>query len=742
MQTRILQLLIIGLWLCSCDSSQQPASADSVPDSDNGTAEMAVLLQGLVENGSPLDHYHWNRQLAALFKMKMQDRNDPKRRSYWYDYCYQLLNSGDSEACAKEIERFISARDLAYKDLATDDGKRILELLGLAYLRLGEQQNCQANHTPFSCILPLDEKAFHTVQRGSKKAVKIYTILQETHPSDKNKWLLNLAHMTLGQHPAQVPEEFLIPYPNWTLETDEFKAFPEIASFLGLNVDALCGGVCLDDFNNDGHIDVFATSYGMLDQVQLFINDGDGGYVNRTAASGLTGIVSGLNCLHADYNNDGNKDILVLRGGWLQRGGNHPNSLLKNNGDGTFSDVTKASGLMSFHPTQTAAWADINLDGHLDLFIGNETTGDLVHPCELYVSQGDGTFVEQSTDHGLADIKIFSKGTCFGDINNDGWPDLFVSVMGGMNRLYKNNEGQFQEIGVDAGIQEPKYSFPCWFWDVNNDGFEDIFVSGYDTRELDKLAADFARELQGLEVSTSKPRLYINNGDETFSDQSEAYHVNKTMYSMGANFGDLDNDGFLDFYVGTGAPDFSTVVPNRMFRNTDGQRFEEVTSAGMFGHIQKGHGIGFADMDRDGDQDIYAVMGGALEGDNFPNVLFENPGTENNWIVLELIGEESNTSAIGARIELLLEDDRKIYHTIGTGGSFGASSLQAELGLGSSEVVKSITITWPGQNTQVFEQLEINRKYQLIEGNNAHTVIDYEPTPFKLGHYEHSHHSM
>ena len=213
--------------------------------------------------------------------------------------------------------------------------------------------------------------------------------------------------------------------------------FREIASKLGIGVNGLSGSVSLEDFNNDGRIDIFTTSYGMEDQCKLFFNTGYG-FEDVTRKAGLNGIVSGLNCLHADYNNDGYVDILILRGAWLGTSGNHPNSLLRNNGDGTFSDVSKSSGILSFYPTQTASWADVNNDGYLDLFIGNESKPNQYNPCELFINQGNGKFLEQSKKYNLDQINGFVKGVAFGDINNDQWPDLFVSVLGGKNFLFKN----------------------------------------------------------------------------------------------------------------------------------------------------------------------------------------------------------------------------------------------------------------------------------------------------------------
>lgn len=704
------------------------------------TQKMVKILDSLVQNGDPNLLYHWNSQLAKIWEPKINKGTNQQRVDAWVEFCKQTLYSGDSKTTIKELENYFKKLNKPYEELLNENTKILFDLLALAYLRLGEQENCQHKHTPFSCILPLQKEGTHELREGSEKAVELYTMIQNRFPNAKTKWLLNLASMTLGEYPKNLSSKHRINFPNWTLEQKEFPKFKEIGMSLGVNTNGLSGGVIVDDFNNDGFLDIFATSYGMQDQVKLFLNSEKGTFSDATKESGLTGIVSGLNCIQADYDNDGLKDILILRGGWLGEGGKQPNSLLKNLGGGKFADVTISSGIFSMHPTQTATWLDYNKDGFIDLFIGNESSTANSHPCELFENKGDGTFKEVSVQNGLARITGFVKGVTAGDINNDGWPDLYISVLGGKNLLYKNNNGFFIEMGGQAGVQQPIFSFPTWFWDVNNDGFEDIFVSSYDVRNHENVASEYVSELQSLRTQTEKPRLFINNGDETFTEQSKQFKLSKALYGMGANFGDLDNDGFLDFYIGTGAPDFSTVVPNRMFRNVNGTHFEEVTSAGNFGHIQKGHGVAFADIDNDGDQDIYAVMGGALEGDTFNNILYENPISKNNWIVIELEGSDTNKAAIGTKIELELSNGHKIYRTVTSGGTFGASSLQQEIGLGKATEIKRLIVYWQNTTPQTFTNISVNQKIKITEKTVNFKTINYNKVSFsKSSEKEHQH---
>ncbi len=703
------------------------------------TNEMIQYLQGLLSDANPQNYLHLNKSRADLLKKQLDNKPPGTYDQIWFEYCTQLLRAGETENCISELESHFDSK-IPYEQQMSPNNYLLFELLAIAYLRLGEEQNCQANHNAYSCIVPLKEPAYHVDKKGSRSAINLYQSMYDKMPSYKYKWLINLAYMTLGEYPSGVPEKYFLSIPLKN-ESKDFKRFNEVAMNTGVAYNGLSGGVCLEDFNGDGLIDIFVTAYGLNENVVLYQNTGKGYFEDVTDDALLKGIVSGLNCVHADYDNDGYSDILILRGAWLNQFGNHANSLLHNNGDGTFDDVTKSSGLLSYHPTQAAGWADYNRDGFLDLFIANEDKQEYSSPCELYQNNGDGTFTEVSQQVGIGQLEVFAKGVSWGDIDNDGWPDLFVSVMRGPNLLFKNNHGQFENITDKAGITEPLFSFSSWFWDVNQDGYEDLFVASYNIDNFSTVSDFNGAELMGEPTEISKPVLYINNGDNTFTDQTKAYNLDKSMFAMGSNFGDLDNDGYLDFYVGTGSPDYTAVVPNRMFRNVGGRKFEEVTAAGGFGHIQKGHGIGFADIDNDGDQDVYAVMGGAFEGDVFTNVLFENTYFEHNWLVLHLTGTKSNTSAIGARVEFFLNNGKKLFRTIGTGSSFGSNSIDLEIGIGDASAIDRIIIKWPSGEINTLDNVPINKKLELIEGEGKYTEIEYEYTPFsEEQHGEHHHH--
>jgi hypothetical protein len=608
----------------------------------------------------------------------------------------------------------------------------------MAFLRLGEQENCLAMHNPDSCLFPIQPKAYHLLPRGSRAAIELFNAQLSEYPNDlSSRWLLNLAHMTLGEYPQKVNPKYLIP-PKAFASDYEMPRFPDVSERLGLDIYDLAGGVIVDDFDNDGLLDIVASAWGSKGQLRYFRNKGDGTFVQRTSEAGLVGVTGGLNIQQTDYNNDGFLDIWILRGAWFNKAGRIPNSLLRNNGNRTFTDVTEEAGLLSFHPTQASRWFDYDGDGWLDLFIGNETT-DPNDPdlCELYHNNRDGTFTECARACGL-NVARFIKGVACADYDNDGRPDLYLGERLGKNILFHNDgpdasgQWKFSDVTARAAAPGPSASFGTFFFDYDNDGWEDLFVVGY---YLSTGVAAVAADYLGLPNGGTHPKLYHNNQDGTFTDVTETMRLNRIFHAMGHNYGDLDNDGWLDFYGSTGDPDLRTLIPNRMFRNAGGKFFQDVTTATGTGHIQKGHGVAFADLDDDGDQDIYVVMGGAFTGDYARNTLYQNPGTTNHWLKLKLVGTKSNRPAIGARIKVVVKTpagSRQVCRTLSSGASFGSNPLRQEIGLGDALEITNVEILWPGSNSrQTVSNLKLDRSYLIREDSGA-AAIEQKLHPVKF----------
>jgi len=731
------------VWLLGfCAAVSLAPAQTSSPFQYPGTRRMAERLQKIIREADPEKDQFLNTARAGRLAGELEKAREPQAILKLQGLLAgELLKAGNSADALKAYEKLEERIDEFNGGMNAKNRALLLIDVALCQLRLGEQANCLLNHSSESCILPIQPSAIHRDQRGSRAAIATLTALLKEMPDDlKARWLLNIAYMTLGEYPEKVPQNLLIPASAFASDYD-IKRFPNVAGALGLELFGLAGGVIMEDFDGDGYLDLMVSNWDTRVQLRLFHNNGDGSFTDVTEKAGLIGETGGLNIMQTDYNNDGFPDVLVLRGAWRGEGGCHPNSLLRNNGNGTFDDVTEEAGLLSFHPTQTAVWFDFNNDGWLDVFIGNETAkANALHPCELYRNNGNGTFTECAAEVGVRNL-AFVKGVASADFNGDGLPDLYLSRRGSPNVLFRNDGPQgptkdpkgpwkFTNVAAAAGVTEPLFSFPTWFFDYDNDGWPDLFVAGYRLESVGDIAAEYL----GLPHKSETTRLFHNNRDGTFSDVTRAAHLDKILLAMGSNFGDLDNDGWLDFYLGTGDPDLGTLIPNRMFRNAEGKYFQDVSASGGFAHLQKGHAVAFGDIDNDGDQDIYADIGGAYEGDTARNVLFQNPGHGNHWITLKLEGVQSNRAAIGARIKVTIEDrraQRAIYKTVGTGGSFGASPLRQEIGLGQAERILSVEIFWPRTGkTQVLKDLTMDRFYKVRE--DAAGAIPWLLKSFKL----------
>ena len=267
--------------------------------------------------------------------------------------------------------------------------------------------------------------------------------------------------------------------------------------------------------------------------------------------------------------------------------------------------------------------------------------------------------------------------------------------------------------------------FAAWFFDYDNDGWPDLFVASF--YAVDR--GDIATYL-GLPQKAGTMKLYRNLGNGTFRDVTKETGLDKVFMPMGANFGDVDNDGYLDIYLGTGNPSYASLLPNVLLRNKEGKSFVDVTASSGTGELHKGHGVAFADIDNDGDEDIITSIGGAMPGDSHAFRLFENPGNGNDWINLKLVGVKANRAAIGARIKVTVKDQagavRSIYRTVNSGGSFGASPLEQHIGLGKAAQSVSIEILWPGgsRTPQTFSNVGKNQFLEIKEFATEYTKLE------------------
>jgi tetratricopeptide (TPR) repeat protein len=698
----------------------------------SGLVEAEAILQAFPKakdwNESPTGICQARRQSLASSERSLDEFLSPDKQAVRalrppFDVMQAHFALAQLHAYYGRMDRALDQYQLAYDTARADVPAAVLrmqEALAVAYLHKAAMENGAHRAPGDICLFPVRPSQSYGKSADTERAIRHFlSFLQQQPDNLEVRWLLNLAYMTTGRYPREVPQAYLIP-PAALESTEDIGRFRDVAPQAGLDVVATAGGVIVDDLAGTGRFDVVTSNFDSCGPMHYFRNNGDGTFTERTSAAGLEGQLGGLNMVQADYNNDGCKDILVLRGGWElpQR-----NSLLRNNCNGTFTDVTAASGLAEpATSTQTAAWADINNDGLLDLFVGNEDRAS-----QLFLNKAGTTFVEIARAAGVDGVG-FTKGVSAGDYDNDGFVDLYVSNFKGDNLLYRNNhDNTFTEKARTAGVSGPGYGFATWFFDYDNDGWADLFATSYITS-----VDESVRAYVGLAPNATKMKLYKNVGDGTFRDVTREVGLDKVLMPMGANFGDIDNDGFLDIYLGTGNPSYASLVPNVLLRNKEGKSFVDITASSGTGELHKGHGVAFADLDNDGDEEIVAEIGGATPGDSHPLRLFENPGHGNDWISLRLVGVTSNRAAIGARIKVTVENEgrqtRSIYRSVGSGGSFGSAPLEQHIGLGKSARIVELEIWWPGSNTrQRLTGLGTNQAIEITELMRSYTRIERHP---------------
>ncbi|MCB1218411.1 CRTAC1 family protein [bacterium] len=744
-------MLTAMLVMTACSRIHSSESADSAEQDshvhDFSAASTEALLAEFEEialryetGHSPFLGFGMLRQFELI--ANNDEYPEQERMKARLEMVRQLLKDGNEDRALEEIQRvddWLAEADLQQAFSNPMDERyarsRILWVKALCWMRKAERENCVNRHNSDCCIFPLDGGGVHSVDRPALNAMQCYIDYLEIDPGNRGAiWLLNLSAMAADKWPDGLPEQYRLPEDAFS-DDGGMSRFRDVAPQLGIDTFNLCGGTIVDDFSGDGLYDIVTSTYDFRGPLHYYVNDGKGKFEERSEESGLALQLGGLNCIGSDYDNDGDLDIFVLRGAWLMDDGLVRNSLLRNNGDGTFSDVTESCGMdLPGRPTQAACWHDFNNDGWLDLFVANESRTEIEeggpsYPARLWVSNRDGSFRELAQQAGCAN-NAYGKGVTAGDYDNDGLVDIYVSNTG-RNRLYRNRgELSFEDASRELDVMKPfGRSFVPWFFDYDNDGRLDLFVAAFDATIEDLEAAAL-----GEETGCTMPMLYHNEGG-SFRPVTFGSGLDLPLLPMGANFGDIDNDGWLDMYLATGDPEFESLMPNMLMHNNGDGSFEVATFSAGLGHLQKGHGVAFADIDNDGDQDIYHQLGGFYPGDKFANALFLNPGNANHWLKLRLEGVQTNRQGNGVRIRLLLDTasgSREIHRAAGSLSSFGGSPRTQEIGLGDATAIRELELYWPVSGTrQLFRDVPLDVLISVREDAGEWEEIQLTPISFE-----------
>jgi Tol biopolymer transport system component len=446
-------------------------------------------------------------------------------------------------------------------------------------------------------------------------------------------------------------------------------------------------GCAWGDYDGDGDLDIFVANY--LDDYYLYSNNGDTTFTKETSSAVVEGDGDTWGSAWGDYDNDGDLDLFVSN--YYQN-----NSLYANNGNGTFTKVTSGAVVEDVEYSYCCAWGDYDNDGNLDLFVTNIDQNN-----SLYTNNGNGTFTKVTSGAVVSDGGD-SRGCAWGDYDNNGDLDLFVSNWGHENNfLYTNNgDGSFTKVTSGAVVSDAGYSRSCGWGDYDNDGDLDLFVPN---------------------ASNDDNFLYTNNGNGTFTKETSGILVEDGGESYGCSWGDYDNDGDLDLFVSNYG------FANFFYSNDGDGSFTKVTSGAVVGNDESSRGCASGDYDNDGDLDLFVA-----NYHNQNNFLYANNGNSNNWVNISCEGTVSNVAGIGTKVKMLATiAGNPVWQLREISGGMGESqnSLNAEFGLGDASVIDEIQVLWPSGQTQILSTITPNQLLTIVEPSlPAPAVASMNPT--------------
>ena len=564
-----------------------------------------------------------------------------------------------------QYREFVAQLESQVRENPEDSKARVK--LGETYIKLGRyldaaRELATAAQDPASRAAAFSASTVAHFRAGNfpRTVQDAVAALRENPANHQARYWLWLAAQKLGGYPSSVPEEFRM----------EVRAgrhpssvqFEDVARKIGLDKTSGGRGTAVFDYNGDGYLDVVISSGNA--GCSLYRNNGDGTFTDVTVGSGLEDCVNTFSICVGDYNNDGWDDLYITRLGFFPG----ESVLYRNNGDGTFTDVTKDAGLQAWGPVFTAEWVDYDCDGNLDLFVPNNQGRlfDRKIPDRLFHNNGDGTFTDVAEKAGLVSESP-SIACAWGDYDNDGFPDLFLSSGLGRSQLFHNNgDGTFTDVSDAAGVDQISLGSVSFWCDYDNDGWLDLVQTIWSPGEmvLDTL-------MLGEGPPDGEPmRIYHNNRNGTFTLKNRELGIDGCWGTMSGNAGDFNNDGHIDFLLGNGGPPMSQTEPAVILEADGKGKFNNVTFSAGLPFTGKGHGANLADLAGDGRLCLIVATGGSYPGDLLTTSVFRPTTLPGNYLNVRLVGAKSNRNAIGARLKLET-GGRSQYRLVSGGSGFG-----------------------------------------------------------------------